>query len=576
MSNKTYTLDDLRIRQQLDPTLEVEELTLPNTETNDENAIKKNYSSNTGAESKMYAFIPYIKINNVYTISPLNIMEFNIGIKDFMPTIYIRVADTGNDIKSKYYPKNGSVLNVYIGTIGDEKKYKPYRMDFLITSISESGNMFVNYKSGGSSIYSISGIVNIPELLYNNNICKSGTSYETLKGIAEELKLGFSSNVDGTNDDQLWLNGTNEMSEFIKGISDHAYFDDDSFFDVFIDPYYNLNFVEMNREFYIGGDNDTCTVYKTAHFEEDDPENSYQLEEQYKSEEDKKDMWAGREKEHEYEITNSNKVNGWSLFFKDYTVIGNNDSSIYDGYEKEVQWWDYEKREYISKPVVPFCYETNGLMPLNKGRLKDGEVTKVNNIKTYSRQGNETEEISDTYRYAGVCNSVNMQDCKKFGLVVNLPCVNPAITRGSRIKVSVFEHNEIAQDGLVENLNMTEDSSIKTDDGKDVSLNKLKQYQNNTTPRYDIGTDEGLAEAKSVGIYSTLQEDYSYSIDGSANIKGDELLNESLSGYYVVMGYEIYLNESTGNVLYQKLYLNRKEYKPPLKTDFKNMNPNKD
>ena len=42
------------------------------------------------------------------------------------------------------------------------------------------------------------------------------------------------------------------------------------------------------------------------------------------------------------------------------------------------------------------------------------------------------------------------------------------------------------------------------------------------------------------------------------------------------MGYEIYLNESTGNVLYQKLYLNRKEYKPPLKTDFKNMNPNKD
>ena len=203
MSNKTYTLTDLKIRQQIEPTIEVETLSMPNTETNDENAIRKDYISTTGAESKMYAFIPYVKINNVYTVSPLNIMEFKIGIKDFMSTIYIRVTDTGNDIKSKYYPKNGSVLNVYIGTIGDEKKYKPYRMDFLITSVSESGNMFVNYKAGGSSIYSISGIVNIPELLYNNNVYRSGTSFDTLKCISEELGLGFASNVDDTNDDSI-------------------------------------------------------------------------------------------------------------------------------------------------------------------------------------------------------------------------------------------------------------------------------------------------------------------------------------------------------------------------------------
>ena len=570
MSRKTYTLKDLKVRVFEEPAIAVEKLTMPNTESNDGDAIRKDYHSTTGAPSKMYSYIPYIKINNLYTINPLNILEFKMGFTDFVPTLFVRVADVNKELKGKYYPSNGAVLNVYVGTIGKGDKYKPFRMDFMVVNISETGNVYGNLDTGGGSVYGISCIANIPELLYRKNQYKSGTSFACLKDIAKDMGLGFVSNVDDTNDSQLWINGIRETRDFMKDIVSHSYLDDESFFDMFIDPYYNLNFVEMNRLFYIGGENDTCTVYKTSHFEEDDPDGEYALDESGKSDEDKKELWNGREKEHEYEITNSKLVSGWTLWFEDYTPFGNNSSSISDGYVREAQWWDYDKEEYVKKDVVPYCYETPGLMPLNKGRLKDGVATKISSIKTYAALGNVAEEVSDNYRFARENNDMNLSDCKKFGIVVVFPYINPAITRGSRIKVSVFEQNEIAQDYITENQNMTENSTIVTDDGRTISLRDMPELQSDTTPRFDTRTEEGKTEAKSVGIYSTLQGNFSYNSDGSINTSTGELLNESLSGYYVVAGFEIFADERSGGVLKQRVRLVRREHKPALKADYKN------
>ena len=54
-----------------------------------------------------------------------------------------------------------------------------------------------------------------------------------------------------------------------------------------------------------------------------------------------------------------------------------------------------------------------------------------------------------------------------------------------------------------------------------------------------------------------------------------ERINESLSGWYVVTGYEIYMktvgganDNEMGTHLRQKIYLSRREYKPALKNDY--------
>lgn len=571
MSRKSYTLGDLKTEVFLEPSIAVERLTIPNTESLDGNAIPKAYSSTTGAASRMYAFIPYIKINNAYTVNPLNILEFRMGFREFAPTLFLRIADVNREIKGKYYPGNGSVVNVYVGAIGDGLKYKPYRMDFLVTEVFETGSVYGNFGTGGASVYGISGIVNVPELLTRRNRYLSGTSFCCLEDLAGSMGLGFSSNVDSTSDAQLWLNGIAETRDFMRSIGGHAYLDDESFFDLFIDPYYCLNLVEMNRLFYIGGENDTCTVYKSAHFEEDDPDGGYAEEESAKRDGDAGNLWAGREKEHEYEITNSRLVSGWTLYFEDYTPFGSSSSTLSDGYAREAQWWDYDAAGYVRRDVVPYCYETPGMMPLNKGRLKEGVPTELSSVRTYSVLGSKAEEISETYRFARQNNEVNLRDCSKFGMTVVLPAVNPAITRGSRIKVSVFETNEIAQDMITENPYMTEDSSVTTDGGKTVSLSEMPELQDDAAPRMGSGTREGSAEAKAAGIYSTLEGDISYDRDGSPVSTTGEILNESLSGYYVVSGFEIFADASSGGTLRQKVWLVRREHRPALKSEYRSM-----
>lgn len=566
--SKTYKLEDLKIYQFSEPTITVEELSLPNTESNDENAIAKHYVSTHGAMSKMYAYIPYIKLNNVYEISPLNITNFSLNCNGFVPEISFTVCDVNNDLKSKYYPRDGTIINLYIGTIGDEKTYKSTRLDFIITSLTPYGSVYGTANTGDSMIYGISGTLYVPELMYTHNRFESGTSFDAMQSIAGDLKLGFASNIEQTNDKQVWLNSYAKLSDFIKTIAGHAYVDDESFFAAFVDNYYNLNFVEVNRLFYQGGGDDRCVVYNTAHFEDDNPELTYEKDSAANGE-NGDDSWEGLQKEYDYELTNSKLVSGWSLYFDKYRVVTNGSGTLYNGYAKYVQWWDAQNGEFKSEPVVAYCYETPGLMPLNRGRLKNGQTTELTeNLKSFAYGGMVGEDMNKNYKYAEASNELNRLDIEKFGLVVELPCVNPAIVRYSRIRVSVFEQNELNMESLIDSKDTNENGSITTDNGGVVPLTVVPELQNDVTPRFDITTEEGRNEAKGVGIYSGLQYPVLTDTAGTHYTKSGEILNESLSGYYVVTGYEVYMDGNQGATLRQRVYLSRKEYKPALKSDY--------
>lgn len=565
-SGKTYSLDDLRIYQVLDPAVKLEELTLPNTESGDDKAIPMEYDSHVAKESEMYTYIPFVKINNAYTVSPSNLTRFSIGCNSFLPTVEMVVADTNCELKSKYYPRDGSVINVYIGTIGGDDTYKPLRLDFLMTDLTELSSVPGTIFTDEVSTYSISGILNVPELLYRENRYECGTSYEALIDIAESLKLGFASNVESTEDSQVWLNGYSETRDFIRSIAAHAYSDDDSFFTAFVDPYYNLNFVEVNRLFYNGGGDERCTVYNTAfhEFGRDPKENNAEEEEE---------GWKGVKREYDYELTNNIYVTGWSLFFDRHTVVAEASNSIDNGYTKYVQWWDYGERQFHSKPVTPYCYQTKGLMPLNKGRLINGEASELSqNLSTYVYQNAVDEGESQTFRYAYCNNEVNREDMKKFGLVVELPCINPAVVRYSRIKVSVFEKNEMAKASIIENQALSDKGVIDAKNGGEVRLSEHPELQSDVTPRFDLSTEEGRKEAKDVGIYSELQDEVLYDAFGNPSNVEDSILNESLSGYYVVTGYEIYLDEDSPT-LRQRIHLSRREHKPALKSEYMDTSP---
>lgn len=572
---KQYTLDDLAIVQIDEPTIKPDPIILPNAEKGD-GQIKKDYVNTMGDESRFYAFLPLIEINKGYRVNTSNIMKFSLNMNGFKPTVSVKIADPNAELKSKYYPTDGSILSLYIAPLGEDDTYKAIRLDFIITSVSESSSIPGTVLVNAASEFDIYGELNVPELFYNRNCYESGTSWEALRSISQQTGLGWVSNIENTNDSQIWLNGYDSIQSFIEYIAQHSYLDDESFFVSFIDAYYNLNLIEVSRLFSQNPDNEKCWVYNTAFMEEENADENAKAD-TIEEEEQEFNIWEGRRHKWWYELNNSKYLSGWSLYFDNYKEINSNSSSLYDGYVKYLQSWDWVKRKKIEMPLSIENTGTEGLMPLNKGRLINGELSELSkNMVSWDYMGETNEHMNPEYYYAVANNKLNLNDMSKFGLEVELPAVNPAITRYSRIKVIVFEKNDSAQAGLIENPDMKEDSVLTNEAGETLKLSDYPELKSDTTPRFDLSGDDGIAQAKLVGVYSELA---TLGAESPINV-AQETLNESLSGWYIVTGYEIYMNDADemgGTMrLKQRLFLSRREYKPPLKSNYeKTYNDNK-
>ena len=564
---KEYTLDDLKTVQISEPEIKPDPITIANTEKGEEQ-VKKDYTDYSGDESRMYAFLPLIEINKGYRPNPSNIMSFKLDFTRFMPTLRVKIADPNAEIKSKYYPTDGSIIGVYIAPTGEDGTYKPIRLDFIITNVHESDSIGGTILSESLSEFEITAELNVPKMFYNRNCYESGTSWEALRSISEQTGLGFASNVENTQDSQVWLNGYNSIRNFADTITRHAYLDEESFFVSFVDSYYNLNFVEVSRLFSQIPENEECWAYTTAFYEEDNADDLAEMN-TVPEDEEIKEEWVGRRHKWWYELNNSKYLSAWTPYFDNYHEKNSSGSSLFDGYVKYMQSWNWDTREKVEYPLSIQNPETEGMLPLNKGHIFNGEPSELSkNMTSWEYMGETNEHMNQEYYFAEAHNDMNISDMSKFGLTVELPCINPALTRYSRIKVIVFEKNDNAQAGLIENQDMTEDSEITKQDGSTVKLSEVPELQSDVTPRFDLTTKEGIEQAKNAGVYSELATPGAAEASNSAG----ETINESLSGWYVITGYEIFLNdfdEEGGNTqLKQKVYLSRREYKPALKKDY--------
>ena len=517
----------------------------------------------------MYAFLPLIEINGGYRPNPSNIMSFKISFTGFMPTLRLKVADPNAELKSKYYPTDGSVVGVYIAPTGEDGNYRAIRLDFIITSVYESDSVPGTVMSESLSEFDIQAELNVPKMFYNRNCYESGTSWEALKSVSEQTGLGFASNVSGTSDSQVWLNGYNPIRRFCEYITKHAFLDEESFFVSFVDAYYNLNLVEVSRLFSQVPENEKCWAYTTASYEEENADAMAAADTVEENEDEITLDWSGRRHRWWYELNNSKYLSAWTPYFDKYHEKNSSGSSLFDGYVKNMQAWDWISRDKSERAISVENPGTEGMMPLNKGRMFEGEPSELSkNMESWDYMGETNDHMNTEYYFAEAHNEMNISDMSKFGLTVELPCVNPAITRYSRIKVIVFEKNDNAQAGLVENPDMTADSELTRDDGAPVKLSEFPELQSDVTPRFDLTTEDGIAQAKAAGVYSEL------ATPGAAEgyNRSGETLNESLSGFYVVTGYEIYLNdyddEGGTSQLRQRVFLSRREYKPALKRDY--------
>lgn len=199
-------------------------------------------NKNTKIEDAASSEFPFIKIND-YFLQKEEISSIRIDTTGKTPTIILTATFHNDLFISKNMPLDGDIISVMIQSRSD--LLKPIRNDYVITSIKSTKKS----TDAGNAIYmTFFGMLFLPGWQsYLGDESYRGTSMTTLKKVAEEIGLGFNTNENDTDDYQIWISSdTPEL--FVDEVCERSWKDENSFFDWWIDVYYNLNFVNIQKQ----------------------------------------------------------------------------------------------------------------------------------------------------------------------------------------------------------------------------------------------------------------------------------------------------------------------------------------
>jgi len=401
----------------LDPAIKVDELAISDAESKTENSSLPTMDIPV---SKIYNITPLIRVNE-YEVNVENLKSFKLSNTGFYPTLKVIFNDNDTSFTSRFFPKDGDIMQLHIRSQGDETTFKPVRIDFTIIDVYP-------ISGGGSNAvtrYAVEGRMFIPNLFTERVEYHEATSWGALLDIAEDLELGYASNVEDTDDEMNWINPNDTVETYIKDIVANSYLNDDHFFTAYIDPYYYLTFIDVNKLFSQDGEIDTSIGYML---------NSGDT---FRSGE-------GQAEGTPNYLTNDVKMQGSGNYLRKHQMV--NESGLIsknNGYKRYAQYWDEAEKTFINEFVDPLVEEVEGMIPVTKGRLLDSETEGPRDEQVrYKYLGQQTENVHDQFMYSTVLNYQNLTEINKMGMVVELDTVNPAILRYNRIYCQIWDYAE--------------------------------------------------------------------------------------------------------------------------------------
>jgi len=463
---------------------------------------------------------PAIRINEI-DLQQFDINTLSIDMSGFIPEVYLTFMDTNNYFKGDSIPRDGDVVSVRLASRQTDV-FKDIRMDFDIINCSANaapeGGQNPQSLPGGE--YRISGRLKIPKL-YAEESKGYGkkTSLDHLEEIATELKLGFATNIDKTDDEMSRFCPYISKAKFIEDIVKHGYIDDESFVVCRVDPYYHLNYVDLNKVF--NSKNDLELSYFSK-LQEDFNKNP--------GDDDSANVIKGP-----LLITNHPEYQASPRFFESFKVINESgEKTARMGYKIKMQYFENDSDEGL----VSFDIESMASKKMSdieeplRGRRKDGggkeddtrfedEVKQkyVGRIDADKTHGN----MSIHHYYAAIQNKMNYNESTKIKMEVTLDQINPSIYMYMKIPVFVVAYN-------------------------DTEVARLKS----------------LKEKKKEKGFATVGEEYGE--DFEAESEGKIAMDEFHTGYYVVEDIKYMYDSDTGAGIQQKITLLRREWPSKLNT----------
>ena len=440
------------ILQYKDPTIVLDELAIVDT-SSQEGDIDSNNQKDGNIQKKYTGLAePLIKINNA-TIK--GITYFNLDLTGFKPTILFRFQTIDERFLFTSYPKDGDIVSLYIRPFGE--LFKPIRMDFTINEvISPFNNGNYNISNGPSTgkflTFTVMGEVRIPKLY--KHICKNikGSSTDALIKIAEDLGLGYASNEVKMNDTMNWISPNLDYESYIKNIVNGAWLGEDDYFDCWIDQYYNINLVNLKKQF--DDKNSKIDTIRMAYGAD-----SFS------------DLSGGTqtaEVEFPVLLTNSTQFLKSPLFIKDLALEQNSGEINKDlGYFHKIQFYDDKlksdkpKNKFVEYSIESVTNKNLGARDtLNKGRLGEN-IYKEEEKKTYIGTI-YFDNVHENFQQAYTQNILNRNDSYKTILKVKNRAWTPFLYRGQTFPVIIMTEGSSTVSG---------DSKYSAVGGSDASLN---------------------------------------------------------------------------------------------------------
>lgn len=189
--------------------------------------------------SKDIGRLPYVELGDA-SIESDNIISLDLYNDQFLPRISMKFKDSTGKLMDILFPLDNTIIKIFIQSDNDD--LMPIRMDFKITKYHP------NKSKGGDNndiIFELDGILDVDNLYASFFESFDDTSYNILKSIAIQSKLGFASNIDNTNDKMVWINPSLQYMEFIQQLVRFSFKSQETFLFAYVDFYYNLNYVDI-------------------------------------------------------------------------------------------------------------------------------------------------------------------------------------------------------------------------------------------------------------------------------------------------------------------------------------------
>lgn len=489
---------DSHILTILEPSIKLEEMKAPNA---GEGVSGKNFSG-LGAGGE----VPHIRING-YMFALDDVQSFNLSMNGQYPELTMKITDVQDSFTVDRFPRDGDLLNLRI-ELDEAGTYKDIRMDFNILEFRGIPTGAAD-KASGKSMYSVRAIAKIPGMYTDE--CKSygeNSSLEHVKAIATDLKLGVATNVGETSDVMRRFCAYQTKLETLANTVLHSYIDDDAFLTYCIDPYYYINFVNLQKVFNAPDDIDIHEAIAGTNLGDNGSQ-------------EPRDGKGTREVE--LVLTNSHKADGFNTHIVKHALVNNSTKiALENGYKRKMQYFDVDENEF---DLVEFDVEalTSSNIKDIEEPLKGRRNSDVDEYNTHIKQkyvGIQNDNTHLNYKYAAINNIQNMVELDKLYLEVELGQLNPAIYKYMKIPVAIYNYGNI-------------NNTVADDHNKE-------KRKADFEPEADKIIDEPQAG------------------DTEKSESTQFTLDEFLSAHYIVMGIQYKYNKLTGYT--QVLKLARREW----------------